>query len=165
MEKNSSATVIRLDFRSNCSVPASADTVGNICPQLRLQRRWRVVSACRGRSWRGCTDCAQTWAPCGSRCPPSPCHWKQEQRPGRRFAGSGSGGRGDTNTAARADANTRPKWKNVYLMELLVQNCVSNLIVNKRCLNYHQCLAVAATVAKGMGRLGWYLPPRHRLEQ
>lgn len=47
MEKNSSATVIRLDFRSNGSVPASADTVGNICPQPRLQRRRQVVSACR----------------------------------------------------------------------------------------------------------------------
>lgn len=47
MEKNSSATVIRLDFRSNCHVLASADTVGNICPQLRLQKRRQVVSDCR----------------------------------------------------------------------------------------------------------------------
>lgn len=53
----------------------------------------------------------------------------------------------------------------MYLMEVLVQMCVSNLILSKRCLNYHRCLADAATFAEGMERLGWYLPPRHRLEQ
>lgn len=44
--------------------------------------------------------------------------------------------------------------KNVYLIELLVQNCVSNLILNKRCLGCHQCLADAATSAQVMVRLG-----------
>lgn len=165
MEKNSSATVIRLDFRSNGSVPASADTVGNICPQPRLQRRRQVVSACRAWSWRGCTDCAQAWAQCSSRCSPTPRRWKREQCSAGKFSGSGRGGQRDKNTAARVDANTWPKWKTMYLMQLLVQNCLSNLILNKRCLNYHQCLADVATFAEGGGKLGWYLPPCHRLEQ
>lgn len=43
---------------------------------------------------------------------------------------------------------------NMYLIELLVQNCVRNLMLDKRCFNCHQCLADAATAAEVMVRLG-----------
>lgn len=46
-----------------------------------------------------------------------------------------------------------------------MQSCVSNLILNKRYLNYHQYLADAVSFAEGMGWLVWYLHPCHRLEQ
>lgn len=44
--------------------------------------------------------------------------------------------------------------KNMYLIELLVQNRVRTLMLGRRCLNCHQCLADAATVAEVMVSLG-----------
>lgn len=152
-KKKSSATVIRLDFRSNCSVPASANAVGNICPHLCLQRRKQVVSARGAWSWCGCTNWAQMWTQRGIQCLPSPCCWKWEQRPTGRFAGNGSDGHGGTNAIACVGANTGTE------REKMVQIHVSNLILNRRCLNYHQCLPDAAAFAESMERLGWYLPP------
>lgn len=100
--KKSSVAVIRLDFRSNCSVPASADTVGNVCPQLSLLRS------------------GELFQPAG----PDPgvvaqLHMSPVRQPmsslymplraARRFAGNGSGECREENTVARVDANTQPK--------------------------------------------------------
>lgn len=124
--ENSSATVIRLDFRSNCSVPASADPVGNICLQLFSQR------SRQGLILTSLSNCAQMWARRPADSLPLTTGSGSCVRPGRSQP--------DTNTAVCVDTNTQrllfllSKWKNMQLTELPARGCVSNLILKKTCL-------------------------------
>lgn len=55
--------------------------------------------------------------------------------------------------------NTHTKWKNTNLVELSVQNCVSNLILDKRCSSYHLAWLIPPPLQRERG--GWastYLP-------
>lgn len=121
--ENSSATVIRLDFRSNCSVPASADPVGNICPQLFSQRNRQ------GLILTSLSNCAQMWARRPADSLPLTTGSRSCVRPGCSQP--------DTNTAACVDTNTQrllfllSKWQNMQSTEPLARGCVSNLVLKK----------------------------------